>query len=312
MEPAPNPHSSASGVRPGGAIPSGSLRLDVALGTGGIPRGWITEIFGVDQAGKTTLCLHLAAAAQRHGGLCAWVDADQTLDPVYALHCGVDPDRLFLVEPQDAEQAMTIVQSLVQSDCLDLIVVDSAGSLVTRAEMVMPLGRQPASGIDRLLARSLPGLALAAQNTQTALVFTNRSWPGTPPVYHHLNQQPEKLALKLQAAIRLQVLQCRMSLGPGAVSVGTIQARCVKNKFFANFPAIQVDIVYNETCHIPGDIFDLSSAFSIVHLQDSRYYYQKHRLGESRAEAIEALKQNRHLAEEIEDVVRQKLTKMAR
>jgi recombination protein RecA len=300
-------HPGETGNAPERAIPSGSLRLDAALGTGGIPRGWITEIFGTEQAGKTTLCLLIAAAAQRQGGLCAWVDADHTLDPAYAIRCGVDPDLFFLVEPQDAGQALAMVQSLVQSNCLSLVVVDSAGALVTEEELNTPLGQGRITGLEALLSRSLPGLAMAARNSQAALVFTNRSWPGTPPVYHRLHSQPEKLALKLHAAIRLQAIGCQIADGQGHGNRVALQLRCIKNKFSENCRAIQLDIVYNEMHINTGDIFDLSSAFSIIDQRDSRFYYQDYLLGESRAEAIEALLQNRNLAGEIEKAIRRQI-----
>lgn len=289
------------------AVPSGSLRLDAALGTGGIPRGSITEVFGAELAGKTTLCLLMAAAAQRQGGRCAWVDADHTLDPNFAIHCGVDPGQFFLVEPPDAEQAFAIVHSLLQSSCLSLVVVDSAGALVTQAELLTPLGQEHISPADALLAHNLPGLSMAAQRSRTALVFTNRSWPGAPPVYHHLHNQPEKLSLKLHAAIRLQVNACQVVVSEDPYSRIKLQLRCVKNRFFENFRAIPMDIVYNEARNNAGDIFDLSSAFSILHQHGSRIYYQETLLGESRAEAIEALLQDGCLADQIENAVRRQI-----
>lgn len=289
------------------AVSTGSLRLDAALGTGGIPRGWITEVFGGEQAGKTTLCLLMAAAAQRQGGLCAWVDADHTLDPSYAIHCGVNPDLFFLVEPPDAEQAFAIVHSLLQSGCLSLVIVDSTGALVTKEEMRTPLGQAHETRPDALLARSLPGLSTAAQHGRTALVFTNRVWPGTPPVYHHLHSQPEKLALKLHAAIRLQAIQCQAAVTQDPHSAIKLQLRCVKNKLSENFRAIPMDIVYNEDRINAGDIFDLSSAYSILHQQGSRFFYQETLLGDSRAEAIEALFRDRSLADEIENAVRRQI-----
>ena len=300
--------------QPGGAahserfvVPTGSLRLDAALGTGGIPRGWITEVFGDEQAGKTTLCLLMAAAAQRQGELCAWVDADHTLDPGYALHCGVDPDRFFLVEPPDAEQAFAIVHRLLQSSCLALVVVDSAGALVTEVELRTPLGQAHMARPDAQLARSLPILSMAAQHSRTAVVFTNRSWPGTPPVYHQLHSQPEKLSLKLHAAIRLQVSQCQAMIHNDPLGTIRLQLRCVKNKFIENFRVIPLDIVYNEERIHTGDIFDLSSAFSILHQQGSRLYFQDTLLGEDRGEAIEALLQDHCLADEIENTLRRQM-----
>jgi recombination protein RecA len=290
-----------------GAIPSGSLRLDAALGTGGIPRGWITEVFGGEQTGKTTLCLLMAAAAQRRGGLCAWVDADHTLDAAYAILCGVDPDLFFLIEPQDAEQALSIVLSLVQSNCLALVVVDSAGALVSGEELRAPLGQAQSTRPDALLARSLPGLSLAARHSGTALVFTNRSWPGTPPVYHLLHSQPEKLSLKLRAVIRLQAVGCQRAANQDPRSAVKLQLRCVKNKFSGNFRAIPLDIVYNEERINTGDIFDLSSAFSIVHQQGLQFYFEDALLGDSREAAVETLLQDRELAEEIENAVRRQI-----
>ncbi len=301
-------------LHPGGAaqrerfvVPTGSLRLDAALGTGGIPRGWITEVFGGEQSGKTTLCLLMAAAAQHQGELCAWVDADHTLDPGYAIHCGVDPDRFFLVEPPDAEQAFAIVHRLLQSRCLAMVVIDSAGALVTDVEMRTPLGHAQMSQPDALLARNLPILSVAAQHSRTAVVFTNRTWPGTPPVYHQLHSHPEKLSLKLHAAIRLQVSQCQAVVNGNCRGRIELQLRCVKNRFFENFRAIPLDIVYNEDRFNAGDIFDLSSSFSIVHQQGSRIYYQETLLGVSRGEATEALLQDHCLSDQIEKSVRRQI-----
>jgi recombination protein RecA len=290
-----------------GPLSTGSLRLDAALETGGLPRGWIYEIFGGEQSGKTTLCLHLAAAALRQGGMCAWVDADHTLDPAYAIRCGVDPGLFFLTEPQEAEQAIAIIQSLVQSGSLELVVVDSASALVSRAEMQMPLGTQGNSGIETTLSRYLPLLSQAAQRYDVAVIFTNRSWPGAKPVYHELQQHPEKLALKLQAAIRLQIEGCRVSARAGAGYQAAFQAHIVKNRFSRNNRAIRLDFVYNEVNHETGDIFDLSSAYSLIRQQDSRYYYHETLLGGTRDEAMKILLKDRRLAEKLEADIRRHL-----
>ena len=300
----PEEPSFLANISPRRVIPSGSLRLDVLLGTGGIPRGHITEILGAEMAGKTTFCLHLVAEAQRLGELCAWVDADHALDPAYAQHCGVNPDRLYLVMPNNAEQALAIVESLVHSSSLALIIVDSVTSLVTQVELQTPLGEPQRTSGAALISRALPGLAHAARRAGTSLVFTSQVWPGSSPVYHHLRQHPERLALKLHSALRLQIYRAQ---GIGEGDGRRFQVRCVKNRLSRNFRAIRVDIVYNEKEHISGEIFDLSLAHSIIYQQRARFFYQHRDLGSSRAEAIEQLLVDQKLAARIESELRQKV-----
>lgn len=289
------------------AIPTGSLRLDILLGTGGIPPGHVTEVSGTVMSGKTTFCLHLIAAAQRQGGLCAWVDSDHALDPAYTIHCGVNPDRLYLVESNDAEQALSIVESLLHSASMALVIVDSVSSLVPHAELQVPLGKSPAKSSDVLLARALPILASAAARSGAALVLTSQSWSRSSPVYHQLRNHPEKLALKLHSALRLQINRVRQNRPSGAHSQDHYRIRCLKNKFTPDFRAIRVDIVYNETYQFASDIFDLSLAFSVIRLQESHYFFRDRDLGSSRTEVIEQLLRETALAAIIETVLRQQL-----
>ena len=291
-----------------GVLPTGSLRLDIALG-GGAPAGAIAEFFGPEAAGKTTLCLHTLAEAQKQGGVCALIDTEHSLDSRYARRCGVDIDRLYVAEPESAEQALDTCLTLAQSGALAVIVIDSASSLTPQAEIDRPLdgegrfaeGRRP---VDRLLSQALQKLSACLAQTGTAVIFTNRTGPRYGPVYRRLRENPFRLALKMRAALRLELKPLRDLTEKGEIQGICTQIRVVKHKIYPSSRPIVLDIMYNQGIAKAGEILDLGTQLLIITRQDSVYSYQGLRLGKESQEAVLYLRQNPGVCEEIEQAIR--------
>ncbi len=292
-------------------ISSGSLRLDLAIGTGGIPRGQIIEISGLPESGKTSLCLQVIIEAQKTGEICAWVDSDHTFTAQYADQCGVTLDRLYLCEPSNAEQALEITRILVLSGALAVIVIDSVDNLVTRHEMNTPLGKLPADKMHHILSQWLHRLALECCQTGTTLIFTSRPPAHMSAVYHGLKANPARLALPMQSAIRLKMRQLQSSHGTPSEFEQRIEVKVLKNSLNPCFKTADVDIIINKGVNNTGEIFDMGVDLNLLSKKGSDLLYQDHRLGESREKAIDFLSQNPDLAGEIEQVIRQKLFRFA-
>lgn len=292
-------------------LSSGSLRLDLALGTGGLPRGQIIEISGPLESGKTTLCLQVIVEAQKHGDACAWVDADHTFAAQYAGICGVTLERLYLCEPSNAEQALEMTETLVQSGALAVIIVDSVDSLVTRNEMNTPLGEPPSDKMHHLLSQWLHRLAVESRQVGTTLIFTSRPPVQMSAVYHGLKANPDRLALPLQAAVRLKIRQLQDSHEKPRELEQRIEVKVLKNSLKPCFKTADVDIIINKGVNNTGEIFDLGVDLNLLSKKGFGYVYQDHRLGDSREKAIYFLCQHPDLANEIEQVIRQRLFRFA-
>ncbi len=298
-----------------GVISTGSLRLDWALGIGGLPRGDFIELRGPTGSGKTTLCQHAIAEAQKNGGVCAFIDADHTLDAAYAARCGVDTANLYLSEPQDASQALQIAERLAASGALTLIVIDSLNTLVTPQELTTPLSSiQPAGktgpaadASQSLLSSSLRRLApLIARNGAT-LIFTGREQTHSSAVYHGLANNLERLAIKLHAALCL-ALEPRGEIHQAGQITGIhIQIRVIKSKFSHNLRVTNLDIMYNHGIDKISEIFDLGNELGLINKQKGFYTYQEQLLGRQRSQALEILDRSPSLAEQIEQVIRLQL-----
>jgi recombination protein RecA len=287
------------------AIPTGALSLDIALGVGGIPRGRITEIYGPESSGKTTICQHIVAEAQKLGGTAAFIDMEHALDPRYAARCGVNVEGLLISQPDMGEQALEITETLVRSGAVDIIVIDSVAALVPRAEIEGDMGDSPMGMQARLMSQALRKLSGAIKQTNTAVVFTNQLRQKIGVVFGNPETTTGGMALKFYASIRLDVRRIQ-SIKLGSEIIGNrTRVRVVKNKVAPPFRTAEFDIMYNEGISRVGDILDLATELEIVSKRGSFYSYGDMRLGQGRENSKEFLNQNPDLAEEIELAVRQ-------
>lgn len=287
------------------AIPTGSLSLDIALGVGGIPRGRITEIFGPESSGKTTLCLHLVAECQKMGGTAAYVDMEHALDPVYAAKLGVDIENLLVSQPDMGEQALEITETLVRSGAIDIVVVDSVAALVPRNEIEGDMGDATMGMQARLMSQALRKLSGTINQTKTAVVFTNQLRQKIGIMFGNPETTPGGLALKFYTSIRLDIRRVQ-SIKVGTEIIGNrVRVRVVKNKVAAPFRTAEFDIMYNEGISKSGDILDLATELEIITKRGAFFSYGDIRLGQGRENAKEYLRQNPELSLEIEQAVRQ-------
>jgi recombination protein RecA len=288
------------------AIPTGSLSLDLALGIGGIPRGRITEIYGPESSGKTTICQHIVAEAQKRGGICAYIDMEHALDPAYAAKCGVDIDNLLVSQPDTGEQALEITETLVRSGAVDLVVIDSVAALVPRSEIEGDMGDAQMGAMARLMSQALRKLSGAINQTKTSVLFTNQLRMKIGVMFGNPETTTGGNALKFYASVRLDVRRIQ-SIKIGADIVGNrTRVRVVKNKVAPPFRTAEFDIMYNEGISKVGDLIDLATQLGILDKRGSFFSYGDTRLGQGRENSKEFLRQNPDLADEIETVIRQR------
>jgi recombination protein RecA len=287
-------------------IPTGSLALDLALGVGGVPRGRVTEIYGPESSGKTTLCQHLVAEAQRLGGVCAYVDMEHALDPGYAARCGVRVEELYISQPDTGEQALEIAETLVRSGGVDVVVVDSVAALVPRAEIEGDMGDATMGMQARLMSQALRKLSGAIKQTNTAVVFTNQLRQKIGVMFGNPETTTGGMALKFYASVRLDVRRVE-SIKVGQEVVGSrTRVRVVKNKVAPPFKVAEFDIMYNEGISKVGDVLDLGVQMGVVEKRGSFYTYGEAKIGQGRENAKQYLKDNPDLADEIDLTIRQK------
>jgi recombination protein RecA len=286
------------------AVPTGSLSLDIALGVGGIPRGRITEIYGPESSGKTTICQHIVAEAQRMGGMAAYIDMEHALDPKYALRCGVDIENLLISQPDTGEQALEICETLVRSAAVDVVVVDSVAALVPRAEIEGDMGDASMGMQARLMSQALRKLSGAINQTKTSVVFTNQLRQKIGVMFGNPETTPGGLALKFYASVRMDVRRIQsIKVGPEIVG-NRVRVRVVKNKVAPPFRTAEFDIMYNEGISKVGDIIDLAAQLEIVAKRGAFFSYGDVRLGQGRENAKEFLRQNSEICNEIDLAVR--------
>jgi recombination protein RecA len=288
------------------AIPTGSLSLDLALGVGGIPRGRITEIYGPESSGKTTICQHIVAECQRMGGTAAYIDMEHALDPTYAARCGVNVDNLLISQPDTGEQALEIAETLVRSGAVEVVVVDSVAALVPRAEIEGDMGDASMGMQARLMSQALRKLSGAINQTKTSVVFTNQLRQKIGIMFGNPETTPGGLALKFYASVRLDARRIQsIKVGPEIIG-NRVRVRVVKNKVAAPFRTAEFDIMYNEGISKVGDVIDLATSLEIVTKRGAFFSYGDIRLGQGRENAKEFLRQNADLCQEIELAVRQR------
>jgi len=286
------------------AIPTGSLSLDIALGVGGIPRGRVTEIYGPESSGKTTIAQHVVAEAQRMGGTAAFIDMEHAIDPVYAAACGVDVENLLISQPDTGEQALEITEALIRSGAVDVIVVDSVAALVPRAEIEGDMGDAHMGLMARLMSQALRKLSGAIKQTNTSLIFTNQLRQKIGVMFGNPETTTGGNALKFYASVRLDVRRIQ-SIKIGNEVIGNrTRVRVVKNKVAPPFRQAEFDIMYAEGISKVGDLLDLAVEMEIVSKRGSFYSYGDLRLAQGRENAKNFLVENPDLAEEIELAVR--------
>ena len=286
-------------------IPTGAISLDIALGAGGIPRGRVTEIFGPESSGKTTLCQHIVAEAQKLGGTAAFVDMEHALDPVYAASCGVNIDELLISQPDTGEQALEIVEALVRSGAVDVIVIDSVAALVPRAEIEGDMGDAHMGLMARLMSQALRKLSGAIKQTNTSVIFTNQLRHKIGVVFGNPETTTGGNALKFYASVRLDIRRIQ-SIKVGSEIVGNrTRVRVVKNKIAPPFQTTEFDIMYNEGISLVGDIVDLGTEMEIISKRGSYYSYGDLRMAQGRENAKIFLQENDKIREEIEALIRQ-------
>ncbi|MBA2450016.1 MAG: recombinase RecA [Chloroflexi bacterium] len=285
-------------------IPTGSIALDIALGVGGIPRGRVTEIYGPEASGKTTIVQHIIAEAQRTGGVAALIDAEHALDPTYAGHCGVQIDDLFISQPDTGEQALEIAEALVRSGALDLVAVDSVAALVPRAELEGDMGDTHVGLQARLMSQALRKLTGAISRSKTAVVFTNQLREKVGVMFGSPEVTPGGRALKFYSSVRLDVRRIE-SIKQGTEVVGSrARVRVVKNKVAAPFRTAEFDIMYNEGISKEGGLLDLGVELAIVRKAGAFFTFGETRLGQGRENAKEFLRRNPEIRDEIERQIR--------
>jgi recombination protein RecA len=286
------------------AIPSGSLALDLALGVGGIPRGRITEIFGPEASGKTTLAQHIIAEAQKKGGTAAYIDAEHALDPAYAARCGVNVDELLISQPDTGEQALEITEALVRSGAVDVIAIDSVAALVPQAEIEGEMGEAHVGLQARLMSQALRKLAAAIGKSGTSVVFINQLREKVGIVFGNPEVTPGGRALKFYSSIRIDLRRVESINRDDKIIGNVVRAKVVKNKVAPPFKTAQFDIMFDHGISMEGNLIDLGVELGVIKKSGAFFSYGDIRLGQGRENAKEYLSQNPELAREIEEQVR--------
>ena len=288
-------------------IPTGSIALDLALGVGGVPRGRMTEIFGPESSGKTTLCQHILAEAQRRGGVVAFIDVEHALDPTYARACGVNVDELLVSQPDTGEQALEITETLIRSGGVDCVVVDSVAALVPRAEIEGEMGDSFMGVQARLMSQALRKLTGAVSRSNTALVFTNQLREKIGVMFGNPETTPGGRALKFYASVRLDIRRIE-TIKSGTDAIGSrTRVKVVKNKVAAPFRIAEFDVMYGEGISKEGGLLDVGVATDVVSKTGAWFNYGETRLGQGREASKEFLKQNKDVAERVDADIRNRM-----
>lgn len=287
------------------AVSSGSLGLDIALGIGGLPKGRVVEIYGPESSGKTTLALHTVAEAQKKGGICAFIDAEHALDPVYARKLGVNIDELLISQPDTGEQALEICDTLVRSGAVDVLVVDSVAALVPKAELEGEMGDALPGLQARLMSQALRKLTASINKSNTMVIFINQIRMKIGVMYGSPETTTGGNALKFYASVRLDIRRIGAIKERDEVVGNTTRVKVVKNKLAPPFKQVEFDIMYGEGVSKMGEILDLGVKAGIVEKSGAWFSYDSQRLGQGRENAKAFLKGNPDITAKIETSIRQ-------
>ena len=286
------------------SIPTGSLALDIALGIGGIPRGRVTEVFGAESAGKSTLAIHIMAETQKLGGIAAYIDVEHALDPTYAANCGLKLDDLLIAQPDSAEQALDITEQLVRSGAVDAVVVDSVAALVPQAEIEGDMGDTHVGLQARLMSQALRKLTSTIHRSKTAVIFINQLREKIGVTYGSPEVTPGGRALKFYSSVRIDLRRVE-SIKQGAEVIGNrVRARVVKNKVAAPFRVAEFDIMFNLGISKMGDILEIGVEQGIIKKSGAFYSYGETKLGQGRENSKEFLIQHPEIAASVEGRLR--------
>jgi recombination protein RecA len=286
-------------------IPTGCLSLDIALGVGGVPKGRVIEIYGPESSGKTTLCQHIIAEAQKQGGVCAFVDVEHALDPSYAEKCGVRIDDLYVSQPDTGEQALEITEALVRSGAVDVVVVDSVAALVPRAEIEGEMGDSHMGLQARLMSQALRKLAGIVKQSNCSLIFTNQLRQKIGVMFGNPETTTGGMALRFYASVRIDIRRTEAIKDSGEVIGNRTKVTIKKNKVAPPFRVCEFDIMYNQGISKAGDILDIAAEENIVEKRGAFYSYGEHRLAQGRENAKTYLEANPQLMFAIENRVRE-------
>lgn len=291
-----------------GAISTGSISLDVALGVGGVPRGRVVEVYGAESSGKTTLAYHVMANAQAEGGTAAYIDAEHALDPAYAAKCGVDIEELLVSQPDTAEQGLEICEYLVRSGAVDIVVVDSVAALVPRAELEGDMGDAHVGLQARLMSQALRKLTSAISRSNTCVIFINQLREKVGVFFGNPEVTPGGRALKFYSSVRVDLRRLESIKQGSAVLGNRVRARIVKNKVAPPFRVAEFEIMYSEGISRYGELLDIGVDEDVIRKSGSFYSFGEIRLGQGRENSKQFLSENQGISSEIEDLVRNKLS----
>jgi len=295
-------HPAGQGVS---VIPTGSIALDVALGIGGIPRGRIVEVFGPEGSGKTTVCLHIIAEAQQHGGIAVFIDAEHALDPTYARALGVNIDELLVSQPDNGEQALEIADMMVRSGAMDLVVIDSVAALVPRAEIEGEMGDSHVGLQARLMSQAMRKLAGSLSRFDTTALFINQLREKIGIMFGNPETTPGGRALKFYASVRLDIRKID-NLKDGSEVIGSrVRAKVVKNKLAPPFRLAEFDIVYGKGISKEGSLLDVGVANDVIKKSGAWFTYEGDQLGQGREKARDFLSEHQDIALDIERRIRE-------
>lgn len=290
------------------AIPTGIIGLDIATGVGGIPKGRIIEIFGPESSGKSTLCLHIIASAQRYGGTCAYVDAEHAMDPGYATKLGVNIDKLLISQPDSGEQSLEITEKLVRSNAIDIIVIDSVAALTPRAEIEGEMGDSHMGLQARLMSQALRKLTAIVSKSRTSIIFINQLRQKIGIVFGNPETTPGGLALKFYASLRLDIRRVT-TIKDGDVAIGTrVRVKVVKNKTAPPFKKTEFEMIFGEGISVESSIIDTGVEYGVIDKSGSWFVYKNDRLGQGMDNAKTFLKENPKIAEDIKKAITEKAT----
>jgi recombination protein RecA len=291
-----------------GTIPTGAIALDVALGVGGIPRGRITEIYGPESSGKTTLAQHIIAEAQKLGGVAAFIDAEHAFDPIYAAACGVNIEDLLVSQPDTGEQALEICETLIRSGAIDVVVVDSVAALVPRAEIEGDMGDAHVGLQARLMSQALRKLSGAVAKSNTALIFLNQLRMKIGVMFGNPETTTGGNALKFYASVRMDIRRIE-SIKSGTDVIGSrAKVKVVKNKTAPPFRLAEFDIMYNEGISREGNVLDVAVDMNIVRKSGAWFYMGEERIGQGRENVKTFLKEHPELTNEIDGLIRAQMS----